>query len=283
MPRPIQKKQISDEANGDLDGPASSTDNAVTRFDGTSGKVVQNSGVTLDDTGNLTFQGTAVRGVGNTEVSPSTIAAQQNNWDPTNFGTADILRVDLTGTQTVTGFAAPTGSDNHRFVLRNIDAGSDVLILAHESGSSTAANRIATPSKLSLHVQPGQSVVLWYDSVSSRWVVAAVGKAQQAVYDAGTSGTSKTIDWRVNRMQKVQLTGNVTFTFTAPSEPGMYALRIAQDATGGRTITWPSAVKWPNGFTATHPPGASKYCWFIATYDGTNYDGDLYGGLGGFG
>jgi len=39
--------------SGDVTGAASSTDNAITRFDGTTGKVIQNSTVTLDDTGNL--------------------------------------------------------------------------------------------------------------------------------------------------------------------------------------------------------------------------------------
>lgn len=37
---------------GDVVGAASSTDNAVVRFDGTTGKLIQNSVVTLDDTGN---------------------------------------------------------------------------------------------------------------------------------------------------------------------------------------------------------------------------------------
>jgi hypothetical protein len=38
---------------GDVVGPASSTDNAIARFDGTTGKLIQNSGVTLDDTANI--------------------------------------------------------------------------------------------------------------------------------------------------------------------------------------------------------------------------------------
>lgn len=36
-----------------VSGPASATDNAITRFDGTTGKLVQNSTVTLDDNGNV--------------------------------------------------------------------------------------------------------------------------------------------------------------------------------------------------------------------------------------
>lgn len=39
---------------GDVSGPASATDNAVTRFDGTTGKIIQNSTVTISDTGTLT-------------------------------------------------------------------------------------------------------------------------------------------------------------------------------------------------------------------------------------
>jgi hypothetical protein len=49
----------SSAASGDVYGPASATDNAVARFDGTTGKIVQNSVVTIaDTTGNMTGVGT---------------------------------------------------------------------------------------------------------------------------------------------------------------------------------------------------------------------------------
>ncbi len=38
---------------GDVSGPASATDNALARFDGTTGKLIKNSAVTLDDNGNI--------------------------------------------------------------------------------------------------------------------------------------------------------------------------------------------------------------------------------------
>jgi len=41
-------------AGGDVTGPASSTDNAIARFDGTTGKLIQNSVTTIDDTGAAT-------------------------------------------------------------------------------------------------------------------------------------------------------------------------------------------------------------------------------------
>ena len=39
--------------NGDVTGPGSSTDNALARFDGTTGKTIQNSGVIIDDSNNI--------------------------------------------------------------------------------------------------------------------------------------------------------------------------------------------------------------------------------------
>jgi hypothetical protein len=42
---------------GDVTGPASSTDNAVTRFDSTTGKIIQNSDVTIDDGANISTPG----------------------------------------------------------------------------------------------------------------------------------------------------------------------------------------------------------------------------------
>ena len=48
----------TDGSDGDVDGPASATDNAYARFDGTSGKQLQNSLTTEDDSGNVVFAGT---------------------------------------------------------------------------------------------------------------------------------------------------------------------------------------------------------------------------------
>lgn len=42
-------------AGGDVVGPGSATDNALVRFDGTTGKLIQNGTITEDDTGALTF------------------------------------------------------------------------------------------------------------------------------------------------------------------------------------------------------------------------------------
>ena len=45
---------VGGTGSGDVAGPASATDNAITRFDGTTGKIIQNSAATLSDAGLLT-------------------------------------------------------------------------------------------------------------------------------------------------------------------------------------------------------------------------------------
>lgn len=55
--------------NGNVTGPASSTDNAIARFDSTTGKIIQNSGVTIDDSNNMsgltTLSSTGITGTNN--------------------------------------------------------------------------------------------------------------------------------------------------------------------------------------------------------------------------
>lgn len=80
-----------------------------------------------------------------------------------------------------------------------------------------------------------------------------------AELDIGNSGASKTIDWGTANFQKITLTNaTVTLTFTAPSDaeyPSLIAtlvLRVVQDVSGNRNISWPASIKWPGG-TVTAP------------------------------
>lgn len=90
-------------------------------------------------------------------------------------------------------------------------------------------------------------------------------------YNNGNSGTAITIDWKLGQKQKLTLTGNATLTFTAPRGPCNLILKVVQDATGSRTITWPSAVKWPGGTAPTLTTTASATDIIALYYDGTNY------------
>jgi hypothetical protein len=92
--------------------------------------------------------------------------------------------------------------------------------------------------------------------------------------DNGNSGTADTIDWTASNKQKSTLTGNCTFTFTAPGGPTSLILRLVQDATGSRTVTWPASVKWPGGIAPTLTTTANQIDIISFYYDGTNYYGN---------
>ena len=69
-----------------------------------------------------------------------------------------------------------------------------------------------------------------------------------------TFNAALAIDWNSadGVMRSTTLTANTTITFSNVSSGDVIVLRFTQDATGGRTITWPAAVKWAGG-TAEGP------------------------------
>lgn len=91
--------------------------------------------------------------------------------------------------------------------------------------------------------------------------------------DNGDSGATDTIDWTKGNKQKSTLTNNCTFTFTAPGGQCNLILRLIQDATGSRTVTWPAAVKWPSGTPPVLTTTANAVDIVAFFYNGTNYYG----------
>ncbi len=92
--------------SGDVVGPGSATDNAIARFDGTTGKLIQNSAVTIADTsGDITagkFNGVAISGSStpNITVNGTATITGTNTGDQTsvtgNAGTATALQTART-------------------------------------------------------------------------------------------------------------------------------------------------------------------------------------------
>jgi len=91
--------------------------------------------------------------------------------------------------------------------------------------------------------------------------------------DNGNSGAADTIDWTKGNKQLSTLTGVCTFTFTPPGGKCNLILRLVQDATGSRTVTWPAAVKWSAGAAPTLSTTANAVDIIAFYYNGTNYYG----------
>lgn len=84
-------------------------------------------------------------------------------------------------------------------------------------------------------------------------------QAVQAVVDLGNITGTVAIDFDVRgNYIKGTLTGNVTFTVSNMRPGTTYVLTLIQDGTGGRTITWPSGIRWPGGTTPTFTTTANR-------------------------
>ena len=91
------------------------------------------------------------------------------------------------------------------------------------------------------------------------------------------TGTAYTIDLTNGSLQILTLTGNCTYTFPTAVAGKSFTLLQKQDATGGRTVTWPASVKWPSGTAPTITSTANKADKFVFTSDGTSWYGSVAG------
>lgn len=98
------------------------------------------------------------------DISPTAIAANQNNYAPTGLATAAVLRLTASGAGfNITGLTG--GSDGRVFVIYNI--GSNRINLTANDANSTAANRFGF--KYDFVLQPSGGCVVMYDATSSLW------------------------------------------------------------------------------------------------------------------
>lgn len=93
------------------------------------------------------------------------------------------------------------------------------------------------------------------------------------LYQGGSKSANFQINWANGPFQQYTLGANCTVTFANPVSGGSYMLKLVQDGTGGRQITWPASVKWANGEAPTMS-GASKIDFVQMVYDGTYYYGN---------
>jgi len=108
-------------------------------------------------------------------ITPS-VSSSQNNWNPSGLSTANIIRATVTGSCTITGIAAQASGTVLTIINISGGGGANVLVMANEDASSTAANRIVHLFDAP-NIVGGANWTLWYDGSSSRWrVISIVGQ-----------------------------------------------------------------------------------------------------------
>lgn len=109
-------------------------------------------------------------------------------------------------------------------------------------------------------------------------IQAVFNKATKQSLETDTDGATITFDLDEANIHTVTLGGNRTLAISNEDAGQAFVIRLAQDGTGSRTVTWFSTIKWAGGSAPTLTTTASKadVFGFICTSSG-NYDGYVIG------
>lgn len=115
---------------------------------------------------------------------------------------------------------------------------------------------------------PANNQAFGFDSAVQKWrnKDGSAILAKETVNFVPTSGASVTLpDPAIATITSLTLTANCAVTMPATGQGLSFTLVVNQDATGGRTVTWPVSVKWPGGTapTLTPGPGSIDYITFM--------------------
>lgn len=178
-------------------------------------------------------------------TAASALSSDTNNWDPqggSSLSTTYVINEAPTANVTVTGLVA--GASGQQVVVCNT-ASFFSLLLANESGSSTAGNRFTLPAAAGLLVGPGSCTPLRYNNGTSRWVPTTVAEAQQTNHAEGTH-----VEWIDEMLYQnavvnaplgsfllANTSGTTTFNaLAAAGRPGIFELTNATATTGRVTL-----------------------------------------------
>ncbi len=129
-------------------------------FDTTAGAEQLRSSVGMLFDGHLSFGA----------LTPTVLSADVDDYEPaTGSSRRRIWRLEASGAdRTVTGVALQSAGDT--LIVVNIGSTNNV-VLAHQNASSTASNRIVSPTGADLILGPDEYAYLWHDATTDRWRV----------------------------------------------------------------------------------------------------------------
>lgn len=192
-----------------------------------------------------------------------TLNTSQNNYSVVDIS---LLVVNATANIDITGFAAP--SPEKAQWLQIINVGTYNLTLVYNSGSSSAANRIYTPSLTDITLTPGQGLYLLYDTVTNVWRVWCSKAPVEKPYVPSSFSTDQN-DYALTYSPRVvhitptadgkKITGFDSGVFGRVIEIvniGDYPVKIPHDDSGSAAG---NRVKHPNETEITVSPGGRLF------------------------
>ena len=239
---------------GDVVGPGSSTNDALARFDTTTGKLIQNSTATLSDAGTLTATAFSGPLTGNVTGNASGTAATVTGATQASITSiANLATVGTIGTGVWQGTA-----------IANAYIGTTIDATKLADGTVTNAEYQYIGGLTS-------------DAQTQLDAKAVLTAAQEFTAQQNFNNTAlvfdATQDWALTANQVTTLTLTANTVFDAPTQMvdgAFYSILIQQDGTGGWTCSFPAATfKWAAGTAPTLTTTASAKDLLVFRSNGT--------------
>jgi hypothetical protein len=239
--------------SGDVVGPASSTDNALVRFDGTTGKLIQDSAVTVDDTnGSLTFGGTGTRF--KADFSNASFVNRAMFQTTTANGATGVGAIP-NGTNTTASFRAygKADPDNSPYLTMSGNGTTYHTISSSKSGTATALGILfSVDGNTGTFIDTVGNVGVGTTSPTTGYKLDVVGntKFQGSIAENvfAVSGTTPALSPTNGTIQTWTLSANSTPTVGTWNAGESITLMVL-DGTAF-TITWPT-ITWVGGSAPT--------------------------------
>lgn len=257
----------SSGASGDVVGPASATDNAVVRFDGTTGKLVQNSGVLIADDGTTVISvnsATDALRITQTGAGNALVVEDSSNPDSTPFvvqadgktlvGSATSYTTKYLGSGFAPGFQVYAVSGTGGFYRYSADSDPSCFVFSKSRdatlGSQTVVNSSDNLGYLGFTGSDGTAFI------TAASIIAAVD---------GTPGTN-------------DMPGRLVFSTTAdgassPTErfritnAGAWGLSGANYGTSGQVLTSNGSGSAPTWQTAGGGGISTSQAYFFSSFN----------------
>jgi hypothetical protein len=221
----VWQKVDNTDAGGDVVGPASATDNAIARFDTTTGKLLQNSVVTMDDTGVI---------AGATLTSPKINEILDANGNEVLGLLSTASATDYVGIKNGIGVGVP---------LHISSEGSSANIGLHIQPKGTGLVTISDGTDFNKGIRfrssgSAASAITLLDAVSSAGHVITLPDATTTLVGRGTTDTltNKSISGSTNTLSNIanaSLTNSaITINGTSTSLGGSISVGTVTSVTG---------------------------------------------------
>lgn len=138
------------------------------------------------------------------------------------------------------------------------------------------------PSSTTLDITAGSEYTLADAAITDFWISKAVSPVDWPLPPnplvTVTDAATVTFDFDVSKVQQVTLGGNRTLAVSNANVGDIIIIRLVQDGTGSRTVTWWSDINWDDNTTPTLTTTANRtdVFAFLCSSSG-NYDGFVLG------